>query len=211
MGMIKTHIVSRFPDVSELVDEEGSARNIGVLGEEADDARPGVDQFAVRWPSVVRDWDIRRRVDVFRQAGIGVGLGPNGGSNPVRVDEEQSDDLVRIIIEPRLDSREVGSECSGVEEETAADGFPRFPSAVALARIALRPFAPAHGQKQHVRSVAQMQLVVVHVTLDLQHPDSVVELRRDRVILVRSHCTYGGLVSDFVVKSARVQALTVSL
>jgi hypothetical protein len=45
-------------------------------------------------------------------------LGPDGRGDPVRVDEDESDDLVRVRVHPLFHGREVARERSCVEEET---------------------------------------------------------------------------------------------
>lgn len=51
------------------------------------------------------------------------------------------------------------------------------------------------GSSGDSRRMAEMQIVAVHVSLHLQHPNAVVELRRDRVILICRHCLGDAVVS----------------
>jgi hypothetical protein len=197
------HIVRRLPDVGELVDQVRHTRDVGVLRQEADDASPGVDHFSQGRPLAVRDRDVRGRVDVFRQARIGVRLGPHGGGDPVRVDEQEGDDLVGVVVEPSLDRGQVGGERAGVEEEAAAEAD-RVRQAQRTDRVL--------GRIADSRRMAEMQVVAVYVSLHLQHPDTIVELRRDRVILIRRHCHVEAVSSQRLgIVESRTKVRTVAL
>jgi hypothetical protein len=115
----QAHVVRRLPHVRKLVQQIRHLTNVRVLRQKAHDPRPIPDQLSISRPRVVSDRHARRSVDVLREAGIVVRLGPDGGEDAVAVDGEDGNHFVRVGVEPGLDGGEVGGERSAIEEEAA--------------------------------------------------------------------------------------------
>lgn len=145
----------RLPYHRELVKEVRRGRNIGILGQEIDGTFAGADELLQGRPAFIRNGHRRWLVRVLIHARRSVSCCPYSGVDAVRVDHENRDDLVRVVVHPRLDLGQVGCKCPCIKQHATGRKLVEMMCAVPGASL------------PDLRRVAKVQLVVVHVTLYL--------------------------------------------